>query len=166
MASEIEIIEAIEGLERHCRAAPMSGVERAQWIQDWCADLRGFSASQIATACQAWRMGGSHKFPTSGQLVRLIPVEQTRSSAYKPASVDKSWRLPGEDEYRAMSIREKIEFHTVAAHDLRRRAGPMWGGGKPIQADEMPQSWRALRREADEHDARKAELRKRLEQYA
>lgn len=122
MATKPDIIEAIEALAIHCRPAIMDVEQWSLWLRDWCADLTEFPIEAIAAACRKWRRSGSVKFPTPGQLLPLvregIPAERTER-------LD-SWRLLTDDEYGALSVREKIRHHQILAHQAYLKAGPMF----------------------------------------
>lgn len=169
MADKPDIIDAIESLTAHCRPPLMDTDQRARWLRDWCADLATYPLNAIQSACRNWRRGGSLKFPTPGQLLPLVrdalPVEKS------PAV--QIWREATPDEFRAMSVRDKIRELTILAHQARTKAGPMFRNttpagslakvsGKHIEPHEMPDTYRRWTAIAEEHEAEIGRLRKVL----
>lgn len=163
MADVFEIYAAIESLELHFRN-PLQGEVRTKWLADWFRDLREYEAKQIQEGCAYWRRHGE-KFPKPGELIRVI-----RNAA--PLTGKKGdgepWRDLGEDEYRTLSVRDKIRHHQIKACEAGRRAGPMFRnttvlGGKPmgdhLTPEEMPETWHHWNRERKFHDERVRELR-------
>lgn len=168
MASRPEILSAIEALEVHCRAPLMSVDQRSMWLNDWCKDLADFPGNCIEQACRQWRHSGQTRFPTPGQLIPLVraalPVD--RSSADNAV-----WRPLSDEEYRGLTIREKIRHQMILSHEARRKAGPMFrntssGGamsrasGQHIVPEDMPPIWRKWNSVASDHEAEAARLRK------
>jgi hypothetical protein len=169
MTDKSQIIDAIEALALHCRPPLMAIEQREAWIRDWCADLEEFPLEAIQNACRKWRHSGATKFPTAGQLLPLIRENVPRDDG--PAL--QVWREAGPDEYRAMSVREKIREHQILAHAAFGKAGPMFrntsGGGvmakasgTHLTAEQMPDSHRAWIAEARRHTAEVARLREYL----
>lgn len=166
MASKSEIIDCIEALAVHCRPPLMSVEQRELWMRDWCSDLAEYPVDVIATACRRWRHSGSAKFPTAGQLMPLVRDSLPQSHGPRV----EVWRELSEDEYRQLSVREKIRHRTILAHEARSKAGPMFrqirGAGKPqgehIPADQMPETWRRWNAVAESHEAEIARLRQVL----
>lgn len=163
MAEKTEIFDAIEALAVHCRPPLMTVEQRTLWMRDWGQDLAEFPLDAITAACRKWRHSGATKFPTAGQLVPLIrdslPTERGPRIEV--------WREPTEDEYRAMTVREKIRHHLIMAHEAGARAGPMFrnttkgarASGDHIEADDMPDSWRRWKAEEARHLERVKALR-------
>ena len=163
MAERAEIAEEIEALAVHCRPPLMSLEDRSRWLSDWCEDLQEYSIDAIQHACRKWRMGTSPKFPMLGQLVPLI-----RAADHQGVKGDKvqAWRPLSEDEYRSLTLREKIRHRQILAHQARTKAGPMWtegDKGRPLTRDQMPQRWHELQAQADNHDAEVKRLRAMLQ---
>lgn len=159
MAERLEIVDALESLAVHCRPPLMSVDDRSRWMADWCDDLADFPAESIRMACQRWRMGTNAKFPMPGQfipLVRAVTVTKTPDAA-----IPKLWKPATEDEYRGMTVREKIRERELLAMEEERLAGPMWGNGEPIHPDDMPSSYYEHKARAADH---RAEI-KRLREY-
>lgn len=170
MADKSEIIDAIEALAVHCRPPLMSVEQRGLWLRDWCADLAKYPLDAIATACRKWRHSDATKFPTVGQLMPLVrdslPVEKT--GAVIP------WRQAGPEEFRSMSVREKIRELTILAHEARLKAGPMFrntsakgaaitkASGKHLTPEEMPDTYRRWIAIAEGHEAEVGRLRRIL----
>ena len=171
MATQSEVVDAIEGLALHARPPIMDEDARTRWLMDWCQDLGGYPVGAIQQAVGEWRRSGSGKFPTPGQIIPLVAKYAPPSkSSYKPPPV-RFWEWPSDDEYFSMSISEKIKAHTIMAHDLRSKAGPMFRQreNEPsvhLSLDEMPPKWHTLQREAKFHDGKVSELRKRLKERA
>lgn len=170
MATQAEIVDAIEGLAVHARPPIMDEDTRTRWLLDWCQDLGGFPADAIHRAVGEWRRSGSVKFPTPGQLIPLVAKYAPSERRYEPKPVE-PWRHPTEEEYATMSLRDKIASHVVMAHELRGKAGPMFrqdGGGRGthLTREQMPPKWHTLQREADFHSNKAAELRKKLQQVS
>lgn len=169
MAEKAEIMDAIEALEAHCRAPLMAIDTRKAWLNDWCADLAQFPIDAVQAACRKWRHSGAIKFPTPGQLLPLVkdalPVEKTG-----PVRV---WRPATPDEFRAMSVRDKIHEHTILAHKARLKAGPMFRNttpagslakvsGKHLEPHELSAEYHAFTAEAERHEAEAKRLRQHL----
>lgn len=131
MAERTEISAELNALSVHCRPPIMEVEQRALWLRDWCNDLTEFPIEAVRIACRKWRQSGSTKFPTPGQLLPLVREnmpEEKREFA-------RTWSPAGDDEYRAMSIREKIREHQILAHEAYTKAGPMYrnlSAGGPI----------------------------------
>lgn len=170
MASFEEIMENVEALAVHCRPPLMDVESRARWMQDWCEDLKAHNVEDIRKACGLWRASGATKFPNPGQLLSLIQKSQGHGTSdrepYKPTPVHRMWSPPSEAEYRDLSIRQKIEYHQIMAHEIKGRAGPMFANGKHVSSGDMPTVWHSLQREAQQHSEKVKELRDRLAQYA
>ena len=157
-ASKAEILAQIEALAVHCRPPLMSVEQRELWLRDWCADLAEFPIEAIHSACRKWRHSGAIKFPTPGQLLPLVRegVPGPKGEKAEP------WRPATQEEYAAMSLREKIREHRIQAHEARCKAGPMFKNhegstmGRPkgthLPAEEMPSTWRRWTDEAERHD--------------
>lgn len=134
MTPKAEILPEIEALAIHCRPPLMEAEHRAMWLRDWCADLAEYPMDAIRVGCRKWRQSGATKFPTAGQLMPLIraSVAVEREAPVQP------WRAATEDEYREMSVREKIREHLILAHEAFSKAGPMFrntsGGGSMFRA--------------------------------
>lgn len=167
MAARDEIIDCIEALAVHCRPPLMSIEQRALWLRDWCSDLAEFPTDAIATACRKWRHSGSNKFPTPGQLLPL--VRDSLPSSHGPRV--EPWRELTEDEYRALSVREKIRHRLILAHEARTKAGPMFRTqrammgrptGEHLTPEQMPDTWRRWTQIAEGHEAEVARLREHL----
>lgn len=134
MTPKAEILPEIEALAVHCRPPLMEAEHRAMWLRDWCSDLAEFPIDAIRVACRKWRQSGSTKFPTAGQLLPLVraglPVER--------GPIIGIWRPASEEEYRAMTVREKIRELQIQAHEAHSKAGPMFrnttGGGPMSRA--------------------------------
>lgn len=167
MATRAQVIAAIEALEVHCRSPLMTVEQRGTWLSDWCSDLGDFPVDAIETGCRNWRRSGSGKFPTPGQLIPMVRAAQP--SDVKPGD-NAVWRTLSDEEYRGLTIREKIRHQTILAHEARRKAGPMFrntssGGalsrasGKHLTADEMPDVWRRWNSVAEDHEAEAGRLR-------
>jgi len=122
MADKSDIIDEIERLTVHCRPPIMEADLRAGWLADWCADLTEFPIEAIRLAIREWRHSGSNKFPTPGQLIPMVrgklPPEKREREG--------DWRELSDDEYRALSVREKIRHQLILAHRAGAKAGPMW----------------------------------------
>jgi len=155
MASRTEIIEAIEGLAVHCRPPLMGVDERTRWFNDWCDDLKEFSALAVETGCKRWRQGSNPKFPLPGQLLPLVRAAHTDGNrGVKP----QAWRPLSDAEYAALSLTEKIRDRQIMATEAFSRAGPQKG-----PAEEMPEAWHMHRRLGKQYAAEAAELRKKLQ---
>jgi hypothetical protein len=155
MAEKSEIMEALEALETHCRAPLMAVEQRAAWMRDWCDDLAEFPIHAIQHGCKAWRHSqGVTKFPTPGQLLPLIRA----NVAQRPAgAVGEPWRELSDDEYRALSLEDKIRHQRILCTRAYSRAGPQT---KP--ADDMPESWHRWRQIGRNHEEEVATLKGKL----
>jgi hypothetical protein len=168
MADKAQIIDAIEALAVHCRPPIMEISQRTLWLRDWCADLSEFPLDAIATACRKWRHSGATKFPTPGQLLPLVrdslPVE--KGARVQP------WRPAGPEEFRGMTVREKIRELMILAHEARTKAGPMYrnttargapiskASGAHLNPEDMSESYRRWTAVAEGHEAELSRLRK------
>jgi hypothetical protein len=144
--------------------------QRASWLRDWCSDLAEFPIDAVRAACRKWRQSGSTKFPTPGLLLPLVrsslPVEK--------AEIVRPWRQATEDEYRAMTVREKIREHTIMAHEAFGEAGPMFRNessgdmakarGAHLKPDEMPDAHRRWTEIGRNHMAEVKRLREIINQ--
>jgi hypothetical protein len=169
MAEKTEIADAIEALAVHCRPPLMSVEQRLLWLRDWCSDLAQFPLDAITNAARKWRHSGATKFPTAGQFLPMVrdslPVEKTGGVQI--------WRHASEDEFRAMSVRDKIRELTILAHEQRTKAGPMFRNttapgslakvsGKHLEPHELPLAYRVHTEEAERLEAEIGRLRKIL----
>ena len=170
MAQRTEIMDELNALAVHCPPRLMDVEAKALWMRDWCDDLLEFPIEAIRRACRNWRHSGAAKFPTAGT---LIPLVRAALPAEKVEKAVEPWREPTDEEYRAMSVREKIRHHLIMAHEAGCKAGPMWrnppGGSsmaRPtaghVAPAEMPDSYSAWRRQQEHHLDRVRELRHHL----
>lgn len=145
----------------------MEASARAGWMADWCSDLSGFPIDAIRLGIREWRHSGSAKFPTAGQ---LLPLVRSKLPPERQGQRVEIWREPSDDEYRAMTVREKIRHHLIMAHDAACKAGPMWrnppGGAslkRPmpghIPIEEMPSAYHAWKAREAHHNAEIRRLR-------
>lgn len=169
MADKSDIIDEIERLTVHCRPPIMEADLRAGWLADWCADLAEFPIEAVRLAIRDWRHGGQSKFPTPGQ---LLPLVRARLPAQKGPKVE-VWREPTEDEYRAMTVREKIRHHHIMAHEAGVKAGPMWRNPEGaanirrpmpghLTIEEMPPTYHHWKRMQANHAAEAKRLREMI----
>jgi len=168
MANKPEILNEIEALSVHCRPPLMEANQRTSWLTDWCSDLADFPIEAIRIACRKWRLSGSTKFPTPGQLMPLVrenlPAEKTEKLT--------AWRPATEDEYRTMTLREKIREHQILSHEAFTKAGPMFknaagasmwkAAGRRLNPEDMPDEHRRWVAEGEYHGTRAKELREKL----
>lgn len=117
MASHrIEVASEIKALEKFCAfPASLVGEERERFMRDYLADIEQFPIEAIRLACAEWRRSGVTKFPTSGQLIPLI----RKHLAEEKLAPLREWRPISEEEYEAMSLREKIRHRLILAHEAR-----------------------------------------------
>lgn len=168
MAEKSEIFDAIEALAVHCRPPLMTVEQRTLWMRDWGHDLAEFPLDAIATACRKWRHSGAIKFPTAGQLVPL--VRDSLPTQHGPRV--EVWREPTADEYRAMTVREKIRHHLIMAHEAGTRAGPTFrnttkgarASGDHLTPEDMPETYHRWKAEEAHHHAKVRELREIVRQ--
>lgn len=170
MATKSEIIDCIEALAVHCRPPLMTTEQRESWMRDWCDDLAQYPAETIASACRKWRHSGSNKFPTPGQ---LMPLVREIAPADDGPKVE-VWRPLTDEEYRALSVREKIRHQLILAHQARCKAGPMYRNergasvgrpmGERLSTEQMPETWHRWSRVAEGHEAEAKRLREILSQ--
>jgi len=166
MANRDEIIEEIEGLEVHCRAAVMTMTARAKWFSDWCNDLAKFPIEAIRDAFKDWRQSDNVKFPTPGQMLPMIKAKLRKPEDATAKAV--KWEPLTSANYHEASIEDKMKHHRIMAERARFDAGPMyrsgttWGSGVHLEPSEMSDRWRAYRRSADDHAHQANELRKKL----
>ena len=172
MADKTEILNEIEALSLHCRPPLMEATMRASWLRDWCSDLAEFPIESIRIACRKWRQSGATKFPTPGQLLPMVRAELPRQKLddkYKP----REWSPASDDDYREMSLRDKIREQQILSHEAYRKAGPMFrnttGGGPMSKASgvhlsltEMGTAYHHWIAAARWHAGEASELRKRL----
>ncbi len=168
MSDRIEIIKELRALESFC-AFPrqMSGEERERFMKDYLADIQEFPLAAIRSACAEWRRSGNAKFPISGQLIpvirRFVGADERRSKA-------QPWSPAAREEFRDMSVRDKIRELTILAHEARTKAGPMFRNTTPkgsakvsgvhLSADQMPDTYRRWTAEAERLEAEIGRLRK------
>lgn len=151
MADRNDIIDALDSLAVHCRPPLMSVDDRSRWMADWCKDLGPFPAESIRIACDRWRNGQDRKFPMPGQLIPL--VRSVTSKGTSPSDIPKAWGPVSDDEYEAMTLREKARHQTLLAMDAINRAGPQYRHKHHIDAEDMPPEWHALQKKAAGHHA-------------
>jgi hypothetical protein len=168
MADPLEIVDEIEALTVHCRPPVMSVEQRSRWQQDWAHDLAKYDIAVIQRAFREWRQGESLKFPTPGQLLPMLERLSRRPDAATDSAAQ-VWRydIP-DDEYRSLSLNDKIRHHRIAAGHCRRKAGPM-PVKVTVRKEDMPAQWHEWRDRADRHDAEAQRLQTsigRLDQRA
>lgn len=164
MAEPNEIAELIEGLAVHCRPPVMSANERARWLADWCDDLKDHDADAIAGACRRWREGTDRKFPLLGQLLPLIKASARGED--RPAGSNEPWRELTEDEYQALTLREKIRHHRIMASNCGTKAGPQSINHQPVLREEMPETWHFWKNRQANHLAEVERLTKVVNERA
>lgn len=165
-SDRIEIIRELRALEKFCAFPPnMNGEDRERFLKDYLADIQEFPLSAIQKACQKWRTSGQAKFPTPGQLIPLI----RGCMAAEPRESVEVWRPLSDDEYRALTVREKIRHHQILSHEAYTKAGPMFRNtsqgprmsGVHLTPDEMDANYRKWT-DLGKHHAQEAH---RLRQY-
>jgi hypothetical protein len=166
----IEIVKELRALEQFCTfKAVRSPEEHERFLKDFLADLQDFPFEAVQKACAKWRKSGSTRFPTPGQLIPLV----RESVPDQRENVD-AWRPLSDDEYRNLSVREKIRHHLILAHDAGLKAGPMWRNpatasmSRPmpghIAPEAMPDSYRRWKEAQAHHLAETSRLREFLRQ--
>lgn len=170
MSSKPEILHEIEALSVHCRPPLMEANQRTSWLTDWCSDLADHPIEAIRAACRKWRLSGSTKFPTPGQLLPLV----RESLPSEKREIVREWAPADEDAYRSMTLREKIREHQILAQQAYRKAGPMFrntsmrGGsitrasGVHLTAAQMPAAHAHWIAQAQNHTAEATRLIKYL----
>lgn len=169
MASKAEIINAIEALTVHCRPPLMEANQRTSWLSDWCDDLGRFPAEAIANGCRKWRHSGNTKFPTPGQLLPLVGEGVPNPDRVKALP----WRPATQEEYQAMTLKEKIRENLILASEADGKAGPQFrntsqrgsinrAAGVHLTPEQMPPEWHRWRDVAATHRAEAGRLRKHL----
>lgn len=166
MATAEEVIGAITALEAHFPTKFLTNDQKKLWMNDWCNDLRPYPLEVVAEACAQWRRFNTGKFPTFAQLSPVLTrVQGDRAKAGEPRPHE--WRPLSDEEYEALSLRDKIRHRLILAHEERRKAGPMfvnrsvgkWIAGEHIPREEMPDAWHEHMRRAQNHEAEAARLR-------
>lgn len=115
----IEIVKELRALEQFCAfKAVRTGDEQERYMLDYLADIQQYPLEAIRKACAEWRTSGVTKFPTSGQLIPLI----RKHCPQETAPQNREWAPISEDEYEAMSLREKIRHRLILAQEARRTA--------------------------------------------
>ena len=158
MATQTEIEEELAALATHCPPRLMDVTARVLWMRDWCNDLREFPIEAIRKACTKYRNSEATRFPPPHALKAMI-----RLFIPNPAT-DKilPWRPLNDEEYEALSIREKRRHHLIMAHEAAVKAGPMWkqSGNEMRKArsghltpDQMPETWAHWNRAEAGHKA-------------
>lgn len=64
-----------------------------------------------------------------------------------------------DNDFRSLSVRDKLRELQIQAHDCRTKAGPMFCSGKHLAAEEMPDTWRRWNAEAERIEAEIKRLR-------
>ena len=77
------IAALLNRLALHCPIRNLPEAQAALLMEDTISDLMGYEPSKVAAACDAWRRGPTPFFPTSGQLIALMP-KMTYSRHYDP----------------------------------------------------------------------------------
>lgn len=171
MADRDEITTEIEALTTHCRPPLMDVDARMLWLRDWCEDLASYPIEAIRKACRQYRMGGSAKFPTPGQLMPLVQSHMPSESHGRT----EVWRPLTDEEYRGLTVRQKHRHQLILASEAGGKAGPMFrnaGGtpGKPkgehLTPADMPPAWSHWIRVRDGHMAEAKRLREIMNQPA
>lgn len=162
MAEAAQIAEAVERLAVHCRTPVMSLEERSVWLEDWCRDFAEFPIEAITEACRRWRNGEDRRFPLPGQLRPLV-VLAVAGGDRPVVERAEPWRPVSQAEYQAMTVAEKLRHQRILCSNALRKAGPMWRNGRPVTADELPDTWRRWRDKAAGHEAEALRLAAHLE---
>lgn len=165
-----------------------SEAEEAAWWEDWfdaCGDL---SEASLEAAMKGWIAAGNEWMPKPGVLAKLArEAPNAAAMAYNRAraAVERGepgrpvadgvepWRDLPEDEYRALSLTDKIRHHLIAASELGRKAGPMFRqtdpatgavlpNGMHLTAEQMPPEWHVLKARQRAHLAEAETLREKL----
>lgn len=165
IATRAQIVNELEALSAHYPRPIRTPEEQSRFLADYIEDLANCSIEALRLGCSAWRRSDATKFPTPGQIrARVQDAEQ----AERKFSGDKVqvWRKPSRDEYDAMTLEEKRRQQLIMADEVMRDAGPMWSGGRPIPASEMPQSWHEKRAMQERHLAEAKRLAETIGSYA
>lgn len=161
------IMTQIDGLADDYPPPPMGVDQRAQWHQRWVEILRPYSCDAIAEGLKAYRLSDTPKkrFPDYPVLVALVQQAHRRSQRVqgeRPVRTDDWWWSVTPEQEAAMSLSDRLYYLDILASQLRMKAGPQWGSGKPIPAEQMPERWHRLRAEADQIAERAARVRQQL----
>ena len=157
-----EILEELSALQSHYPRTNRTAEEHERWLKDYLDDLGGYSTDAIRYGCREWRKSGARKYPTSGELIALARHHQ----APRPAMEGGAWRPLEDHEYQALSLTDKIRHHTILGNQAQTKAGPAFRHGHAIAAEDMPETWHALRARARDHFAEANRLRGHLTRAA
>lgn len=157
MAELVEIITELRALENHYSFRVVrSPEEQERFLRDYLADLKPYPIEAIEGGCAMWRRTDAKKFPGVGQLLGC--VRQCMPQQRRESGAEQVWRPLADDEYAALSLRDKIRHHKILASEARTRAGPMWSDGKPVPFEAMPPRYHELREKARNHEAEATRL--------
>lgn len=79
------IAALLNRLALHCPLRNLPKEQAALLLEDTINDLMAYEPYRIAEACEAWRRGPTPFFPTSGQLIALIPPVKILTAWDRPA---------------------------------------------------------------------------------
>lgn len=161
MADHREIIEEIEALTVHCRPPVMSIEQRARWQMDWAQDLAKYPLESIQQVFRQWRQSEIAKFPMPGQILPILDRMSRKPDAEMSESVAEWHYDISDEEYRSLSLNDKIRHHRIAAIHCRRKAGPMPHRAL-VRKEDMPREWHEWRDRAFNHDAEAQRLQQSI----
>lgn len=154
-----DIIEELDALQEQYWPRPVRTQDQHErFLRDYLRDLDGFAAETVRLACTNWRCSDATKFPTPGQLLKLVKalVPKLSAESFEP------WATITDAAYSALSLSAKIRHHQILGQDERLKAGPMWIGeknGRPAAPGELSQAWRTHTDRANGHFAEVKRLR-------
>lgn len=132
-------------------------------MRDWCRDLRDYPIEAIERGCQRWReVAQKDSFPRLSELRPLIEQAVVKPKAVQ---IHREWRHLSDEEYEALSLRDKIDHRKILANECRKAAGPQWVNGvkgHAVAAEDMPEAWHAWRAKAAAHDREAARLQGKI----
>lgn len=137
----------IAALSSHYPVSTKSPAEQARWLDDFANDLGDAGPEAVAAACRAWRLGDAKRFPTPGQLRKLV----THTVRALSAPNHEAWRPISDEEYDSLTVHQRARHQRILASEAFTKAGPMWKGGAPAGPDELPETWHRWRGIARNH---------------
>lgn len=151
------VIDCLEALQAHYPRHYKTADEQRNAMRDYASDLGSAPLEVVERACTRWRQSDATRFPTPGQLMKLVDEAMPRDVGSVAL-----WGPISDEAYDRLPLRDKIYHQTCLATDCDRKAGPMWRAGAPVALEDMPPAFHAMKQRAANHRAEAARLRELL----
>jgi hypothetical protein len=163
MASQTEISDELQALSLHYFRMVRSPEDHERWIADYAEALKVYPVEAIRAGCRAWRESAADKFPKVGQ---LLPYVRDAAAPKAERTVTRAWEPPTQEEYDALSLREKMRQQSLLgtqAKDTAYREAMRAGWDRNIAS--APDCFGFWMARAEGHFAEANRLRSKLASY-